>query len=227
MIWSNAKDIEVRLIHKRNCALLFLGFAVLSCCSFTHAETPGRRYGDGPLKREHFKAPVPSDSTLDAVVYTRLNYSYKFRSSAKDGAVELTCTTIVCCSEQMPDRSWMRDSAKSELLDHEQGHLDLAEVVARKAEARLRYLVRTGKLKAQGTTKEAAEAALARTVRAQFMPFDRELTSVNDEYDRVTSHGRDKDAQKAERRSQKRLVRKLSTRRKPTLTADENNAVRQ
>ena len=216
MLRGNARDIEVCLNHKRICALL--GYVMLSCCTAV-AETPGRLHSDGPLKREHFKADIPSGrDDLDAVVYTRLRYGYKFRTDVVDDGFELTCTTIVCCSEQLPDRSWIRDSAKAELLDHEQGHLDLAEVVARKAEARLRYLVRKSKIKSRSTTVEAAEKALIRTIRAQLMPFDRELANVNDEYDRVTSHGRDEDAQKTERRKQRKLMRDLSKRTMPSLS---------
>ncbi len=201
--------------HKRICALL--GFVILSCCSVV-AETPGRKHSDGPLKREHFKANVPLNSTLDAVVYTRLHYGYKFRTTANDDAFVLTCTTVVCCGEQLPDRSWMRESADTKLLDHEQGHLDLAELIARKAETRLRYLVRKGKLKSTGATVEEAEKALIRTIRAQLMPFDREIASVNDEYDRITAHGRDEEAQKAERRKQRKSMRSLSKRTKPSLS---------
>ena len=174
--------------------------------------------------REHFQAAVPENADLDAVVYARLNYSYSYEQRTIGQNCVIKCTNIVCCGEQLPDRSWMREEAPRDLIDHEQGHFDIAELIAKKAQMRLRYLVRKEKLFGKAATAKEAEAELVKRLRIHLGPFDRELAIQNDAYDRQTEHGRNVKEQRAARREQKRQLRELSKRKMPRSPVPNENA---
>lgn len=172
-----------------------------------------RKHRDGVLTVDDFRAKIPNGfEDLDAIVHTQLSFRYTFRTVPVEDGVKVVCTQVACNAEQVPGKSWIRlaDESNSDveaLLDHEQGHFDLSQLMAKKAQLRLKYLTRKKKLVGRGADETAAEAELARKIQAQLSPFERQLMSVNSEYDKETEHGQIKAAQKKARRKQKEQLR--------------------
>ena len=169
-----------------------------------------RRYGDGALSTDDFQATVPEQrDELDAVVHTRLHYDYKYRYRSSRTKFWLRCESVRCSAEILPQRSWMRSFLDPNLVDHEQGHFDLAEIAARRAQTQLDRLVQKRELSATGASLEKAEAALKKEIEAALKEFDVELRKANQAYDERTDHGRHRKIQLAERRSQQQMLAKL------------------
>ncbi len=115
-------------------------------------------------------------------VYEAVPAGNGFRARTVELAVELV---------MHPDRSWVRPWARTpEVLRHEQGHFDLAEVYRRLLAAALPGLSALG-----GTPGEAI-ARLKALIADAFEGMKARLDRAQALYDAATSHGKDTEAQR-------------------------------
>lgn len=117
-----------------------------------------------------FKGKPPALSWNNALTAS----SIELTTTETDGKCEFTVTCTFC-----PEQSWTK-THDSATLRHEQGHFDLSEAFAREIRA---YLV-----KYQGTGEKAA-------AEATYDHMIQEWNQEQEEYDRISDHGRNEDEQ--------------------------------
>ena len=139
----------------------------------------------------HFKGEPPDDEVIvdeDAECYCDILYGYSF----KGGKFTFWVKAVF-----RPSKSWVKEGKQNdELLNHEQGHYDLAEVTAR--------LVRK-KFKALGTNPSDDEIAKA------YAEAFKEGKDLQEQYDKETKHGTDKTKQAEWDKKIKNKLNELST----------------
>ncbi len=102
----------------------------------------------------------------------------------------VTVKSISLVAVFLPDNSWYGPDAAAELLDHEQGHFDIAEINARRAAVELEKDRRAGKsISATANTRQAAHKAVLKKLNELRQLVDQRIAQENTEYDRSTGHG--------------------------------------
>ncbi len=188
--------------------LLAAGFA---CSSYTYippkvVESVGERSDLVPyraLTRADFQAEKPSQSNknLDAVTVvtyradTTLVYAIERPTNPENARWEVSLDTVRFLTLMNPKASWWNPKRTSQddarrILEHEQLHFDVAELVVRRANARLKQLRATAPTQ-EGALQEAQQL------------FDREAERLNKmlmewsaKYDLETKNGSDRGEQK-------------------------------
>ncbi|MHB1036025.1 MAG: DUF922 domain-containing protein [Pirellulales bacterium] len=196
----------------------------LFACSFT-ALAPGaednpldepvqRKYQEGPLSAKDYLAPVPKPvpavegAAMHASTATRVSYTYDAAWNKTQGRFVMTLKKIEFLAVIERNRSWNMLPGDRLLLDHEQGHFDLAEIAARQAQARFdKARAAHQELVGKGTSKAAAQKDLEQKIQREFQAICEAEREEEKRYDRVTRHGADWTAQAQERRKQRSLLR--------------------
>lgn len=177
-----------------------------------------RRYRDGPLSPDDFRGRAPASQNpsesghrLTAYTFVEIMYESKFQAvGTKDRwtarLVELEAYAVV-----HRDQSWNRRPDDARLLDHEQGHFDLAHAYALTLQ---RYFDEQLKLRKfpVGVGKTAAEATevLKGKLRTAMQPILDDNVKAQSDYDRLTLHGSIPDAQAEQRRQQLARIDELN-----------------
>jgi predicted secreted Zn-dependent protease len=187
-----------------------------------------RRYAEGPLTAADFQMelpnPLPSDAGLPlvALTYAELRFSFHYSWSEKanadkskpektgsdsSGADRTKVVTawpvdLTVFSSLDRKRSWNSQSASPRILDHEQGHFDIAEIQARKFQAKMDQAIAARKYLGKGKTEADAVAQLEQQFKKDFDQAIDELTRAQRNYDLVTRHGLDSAAQADMRKQQ-------------------------
>lgn len=138
---------------------------------------------DRPLGRSDFRGSPPPGSELSALSSWTIEVAGL--RCGPDGTLHGRARAVF-----LPDRSWVRARPSDALLEHEQGHFDLAEVFARELDERLRQegerICRsTGAKGAQRLYDDVLDAAERESAR----------------YDAETDRGRRPEAQRRWRRT--------------------------
>src|SRR3954471_22655938 len=127
-----------------------------------------RRHSDGPLTEKDFQAQPPGEGRLmvspfRASVYLDISWSNQYRTIIRGRNVTAQLTQFESWGVCDPSKSWNRWVKQDpDLLDHEQGHLDVVEIHARRLEIKMRKLLAARKpLLGQGNSEEAAIEALS------------------------------------------------------------------
>ncbi len=173
----------------------------------TAVEDSSRKYADGPLTPADFRAAVPDPRpvkdglTLRAMSFTEIRYTSRHRwEESKQGQVTASLVRFDCWSQFDGDKSWNKEPTDLRLLAHEQGHFDIAELYARRAQKRFDKIIADKSLVGHGRDERTAVADLNRKIRDEMKAvFDSERDEQA-EYDRLTTHGRDFEAQAKERK---------------------------
>lgn len=121
-----------------------------------------------------FKGRSVDNSAVKAKTYTYMGY----QSKVKNGKFSYKVTCYFIPGQSWVSRAYLRQCSKQEsayLLKHEQGHYDIAKIIAREADAALAKLKRADKR----TIKQA---------RSTFMRYVNKLKTVQARYDRDTRH---------------------------------------
>jgi hypothetical protein len=209
--------------------LLFAG-AMTACLGETKKTKPKgqhRRYADGPLQISDFQAKPPHHTRSAAYTAVRVLLSYRYRTHTQNGEIKLRLESINVFSVFVRDQSWWAPLADKRLLDHEQGHFDIAEACARRAQLHFNAMFeRDAPLTASGQTTSDAARQLSRRIEQRLRRFNDAATLAHQEYDRITHHGNYLRTQAEQRRAQKatlkRLAKQLATLNKsPSLSANE------
>ncbi|HEX6994197.1 MAG TPA: hypothetical protein VF339_08620 [Gammaproteobacteria bacterium] len=156
-----------------------------------------RWQADRPLEWSDFKGQVDPNAGPQTAALTSASVSVGFELEVRGGRrCEFEVLRIETTAEFHPEHSWVRDGARTAaVLEHEQGHFDLAEVFRAVLERQAAALVGRPQRCAAGADPSAIEAEVNEwiaEIRGQV--FD-ELERVQDQYDAETGHGTLPDAQ--------------------------------
>jgi hypothetical protein len=209
--------------------LLFAG--VLTAClgetEKTQPKAQHRRYVDGPLQISDFQAKPPDHNLSAAYTAVRVLLRYRYRTQTQNGQIKVRLKSINVFSVFVRDQSWWAPLADKRLLDHEQGHFDIAEACARRAQLHFNAMFeRDASLTASGQTTSAAARQLSHRIERLLRRFNDAATLAHQEYDRITHHGNRWRTQAEQRRVQKATLNRLAKQlahpnTSPTLPANE------
>ncbi len=217
------KVLKGRMVH---CAWLLLLTLLTTGVLAEEKQTKLRRFADGPLRIEEFKGK-PDRLSGDAYTANRVDFKYDYVLTGKGGRVEARLKTFEAYSLFLRESSWWKSSAREFLLDHEQGHFDIAEAAARRAQLGFDKVFAEKKvIRAYGATKEEAIKKLSDKISRVMKVANEQATEDNREYDAITSHGMRPRIQAEQRHVHKatldRLAKELEAvrnrRKKPKLT---------
>jgi hypothetical protein len=149
-----------------------------------------RPYDDGPLTEDDFRGKPPETITAAAKTVTQFafEFTYRYKTTARLTTASLDSITITSCIRR--DQSWNRHPDDKRLMDHEQGHADIAQIYCLKA--RLAFRKKLGKgpnVTATASSLKEAAASLDREVRKEMAIFEQATRDADAEYDRQTANG--------------------------------------
>ena len=134
----------------RHNTIHFIGFllAVSCICCLASSQEPtakDRRYDSGPLAISEFVGKVEHSSSARANTATRVRSNFRYTVRPFGRQFEAIVTSIDLYAVFLPNDSWWGPNASADLLDHEQGHFDIAEINVKKAELAIAQLEANGK----------------------------------------------------------------------------------
>lgn len=168
-----------------------------------------RKYEEGLLTGDDFRARVPQGMVKDAMTATRLRfeYRYEYRTAARQTTVTVASVTVHSYIQR--DASWNRLPENKSLLDHEQGHADISWIHCLKARLAFAERVRgEKKWSVAAPSLNGAVVKLERELAAFLATFEQAGREADAEYDRGTSHGLARE-QAEWRRVQAETIRRL------------------
>ncbi len=168
-----------------------------------------RYYTEGPLTAKDFQAPIPAFVKIPGQVAetnTDIRCEFKYRVYRTRGRSIARLSSIDIRAVVIPRKSWNRQPQNVRLMDHEQGHFDLAHIAALRAQRRL---ATSRPLSGSGTTPEQAVQDLQQQVDKRLQQIREELLAAHTAYDKVTRHGTVLGPQKEQRESQKKQIEEL------------------
>lgn len=162
-------------------ARIILALALVGCVTAYAQSPPGFTWTQHPtLTWNDFKGRPPNATSYPSAVS---NTGFKYQLVCRNGLLDIDVAAFFS-----PSGSWVRPDGKTpELLRHEQGHFDMAEVYA----LRLRRAVQHAKIGCEDTAK--ANAAGEKIVGE----FQREWQNAEREYEEDTKYGTDLEKQDA------------------------------
>ncbi len=217
----------------RNFLLIAMAMWAVARSGFSSAVEPAdkpepklRNYAEGPLTIADFTGkapdPLPASGGITMVASTRcqVNYNYRYRTSGREKRWTAMITELEIANYIEQSQSWNMRPESARILDHEQGHFDISEIGARRARDKMAALRTSGKLVGVGRDEATAKRVLEGLIGSTMKEINDQTNDEQKEYDRVTRHGIDADAQADERRKQlERLVvlgEKLNLKKSPT-----------
>jgi hypothetical protein len=169
---------------------LAAGALVIGCARSLSAAEDTRPYDDGPLTADDFRGKPPEDSVAAAKTATQFSFDFKYRYklTARGTTVTLDRITITACIRR--DQSWNRYPDNMRLLDHEQGHADIAQIHCLQARLAFRKSLAKGQgLSATASSLNEAVASLERAIHRDIASFEKAAQDADAEYDRETANG--------------------------------------
>jgi len=160
-----------------------------------------RRYEQGPLVKKDYQGTAPdSIKNFAASTEIEVRYDYRYQLHQKNQRFQIYVTDLDIYSIMLPKKSWNRQLYNVRLLDHEQGHFDIGEIFALKAEIEMaRKMKDKRRFFSTGKSKAIVIAKLEATLDQQFSRVVVEMKNEQIVYDNVTNHGLDSKAQKIAR----------------------------
>lgn len=178
--------------------LTLLALLVVTAAANQGGKKPAnlRRYADGPLTVEDFAGRPPEKTPInmgiEMVANTDCEIRYEYRSAVEQRAADLWAarmTRFTCTAVVEPTKCWTTVPESLRVLDHEQGHFDLAEIAARRTEKHFAGLVRNRKATANGRDRRAAERGLDAQIKKAMQEVYDSLAEAQKTYDEETRHG--------------------------------------
>jgi len=152
------------------------------------------------LSWSDFKSELNPSAFEDAHSTIRYRYTWTVKSKDVDGKIHFFIENIQLIVEFFPLLSWVRISnANLDLLNHEQGHFDLAELLRPEITKNLQNVFVDKKFLARGQTEEQ-QKQFARDfsnilISKEFEKWEKYLCKKQDEYDKQTNYGQRKEKQ--------------------------------
>ncbi len=170
-----------------------------------------RPYTQGPLKVDEFLGEAPPEKSATAHTATRIRYEFQFLFGQNGQQVTVSVRSIKLRVVFLPEESWYGPDTSPDLLDHEQGHFDIAEINAHRVELALEQARLAGKLiSATGNSRQSAHAAVMVKLDEIAQLADKKTADDNVEYDRNTRHGFNFSEQSELRKIQKLTLQSLT-----------------
>lgn len=165
-----------------------------------------RPYGDGPLSAADFEAQADRSQAFSAWTELDFDYSYGY-SLARRGEWIVTLNKIEIQARIRRDKSWNKRPENAALMDHEQGHFDLMQTFALRAQCELHSQLQTvDVLQGRNASKAAAIRALETQLQAAIQRWMDEAIIANKKYDQETANGANLAQQATARRAQKQQL---------------------
>ena len=196
------------MLMQATCLLLAAGVAV--------AES-ARKVDAGPLTADDFRGDVPADARGDANTKTELQFTYRYEYRVLGGRTTVTMVSVVVDAYVLQEESWNRLPDNMSLLDHEQGHADIAWIQCLKARLAVREkMQRRRGWRVAATSLDEAVAMLDAELSEMMQAFQQEGQEADAAYDRDTQHGlgpRQREWRRVHAATMKELEAKLAARR--------------
>lgn len=177
---------------------------LLALCAGVHpaAHAQERPYSGGNLTAADFGGTVPpvgGRDNHDAVTAAGVTVEVKAGPTTGTPGNHVSTPSVIVV-EAVVDRaeSWNSDPTDADLMKHEQGHFDLAEIAAKKAQAEYNKALMDGKLTGTGATPEQAIADSQKKIDAISERYNKALKATQEAYDAITDHGRNDTKQAVE-----------------------------
>lgn len=176
--------------------------------------SPARRYSEGRLVLTDFDMEPPEErDSLDAMLATqvRIHFDYRCKYGRRyGGGAKAELTRLDVFAVVRPKESWIATPEDHRLVDHEQGHFDIAQIAALSARLHMHEQWQAGKLKVRADDSESAIKKLRDAIQAEMKPFYDKLKKAQQQYDDVTSHGRRFRAQRDQRKAHDEILKLLT-----------------
>ena len=147
----------------------------------------------GQLKARDFRGRPPEGksilSSLDAVSYTQLVYTYDYKAFLRNGRWTIRVTKLKATAMFDRAKSWNQLPKNLRLLRHEQGHFDLTQAHALKSAVENTRKIKRRPIVTYGRSKSAALKRAKLRVDILVKPYLDVLPKLHKEYDRITAHG--------------------------------------
>jgi hypothetical protein len=146
------------------------------------------------LNWSDYKAELNPASFEDAHSTIKYRHTWTVKSDNVDGQIQFYIENIQLTSEFFPLLSWVRLSqANLMLLNHEQGHFDLAELLRSKITKNLQIIFDPKKFLVRGHTQEQ-QKQFAReysnmVIFKELEKWEKHLFQKQEEYDKYTNYG--------------------------------------
>jgi hypothetical protein len=176
----------------------------------------GRTYAQGPLTAEDFNGkspqPTPVNLGIEMVANTECQVRYEYRASIEQKGNRWTArlASFECTAFIIPEKCWITLPDSPRVLDHEQGHFDLAEISARRAQSHFDGLMRDSKTAVTGMDKRSVQRALEREIKKSMDEVYASHEKAQKTYDEETRHGTAPAAQHRHRQWQRAELTKLN-----------------
>ncbi len=151
-------------------------------------EKDRRPYEEGPLTAADFAGEPEKETNRSARTSTEMSYEYRYKYRTNQRSTTVTLTEIDIQVYIRRDFSWNRTPGNKQLLSHEQGHADIAQIECLKARKAMQVKLRKG-FSATASSLKAAIAALERDLAAEMLEFETATAEANALYDAQTMHG--------------------------------------
>jgi hypothetical protein len=214
--------------RKIRCLLVFIVAPSLLASSLFADETSSvksklRRYEQGPLAIHEFRGKPDRLSTGNALTMTRVMFTFQFQiEQLANDQFKAELSSFTAFTVFLPEESWWDDArAHRGLLDHEQGHFDVAETAARRVNVAILRMFKSGKtISGVGATHAMAERALIKKMETLIKVADEQGAEENKAYDCRTRHGLWRNVQAEQRRIQTLTLVRLETELAKTTAKD-------
>ncbi len=178
------------------------------------AEEP-RLHRDGPLTADEFRQKPPAQMMkngvrISAFTTTDTRYTYSYNYETEDGKTTAKVTRLHVEARFVPEKSWNARKGNAALLDHEQGHFDIAEIYSLKMQIELAMARNAGQpLQVIADSPSVAVKQLDKHLKKYFDDSAADAKEANLRYDRATEHGLNVRMQAAHRLQQKKQLARL------------------
>ncbi|MDP6447420.1 MAG: hypothetical protein QGG36_15240 [Pirellulaceae bacterium] len=191
------------------------GLVLAICCIAADDQTKGveRRYEDGPVKAEYYRAAPPKSRRTLAQSFVGIRHKTAYYFDREGRSIIVRTSKMEVFAVFVPDRSWNVTPNDQRLIDHEQGHFDLMQIGALQARIALKKELST--LVGRGESKQTAVKDLERRTSEFLARFDVKALDENRIYDRDTRHGLRRSRQAEHRAEQKKRLAELTEKFKP------------
>lgn len=176
-------------------------------------DAPAKRYREGRLVIADFAMDPPEERDLDAMLATQLRIHFEYRCEygpQYGGGARADVTMMDIFAVIRPEESWTTMPENKRLLDHEQGHFDVAQIAAISAKLSMHEKWKAGKLAGSAPEPQRAIEKLRENIQAEMEPYYAKLKAAQQEYDQQTSHGRWHWEQRNERKKHARILKMLN-----------------
>jgi hypothetical protein len=175
----------------------------------------GRAYAVGPLEPKDFAGRPPEKTPvnlgIEMVANTECQVHYSYQSSLAQRGETWTARIVKFESEAVivPEKCWITTPDSRRVLDHEQGHFDLAEIAARRAQKHFDGLIGDPTSTLSAGDKRAVQRALDSRIKKTMKEVYDSLETAQKTYDEETRHGTALVPQLRHRRWQRAELEKL------------------